>query len=57
MFRSLSSQEEGKAMSIVFRIVIVLVCAYAGWQSASAQFAELPPSPQSDIASHQMLTK
>jgi hypothetical protein len=44
-------------MSIVFRIVIVLVCAYAGWQSAGAQFAELPPSQQSDIASHPMLTK
>ena len=28
-------------MSIGFRVGIVLVCAYAGWQTASAQFAEL----------------
>ena len=29
-------------MSIGFRVAIVLVCAYAGWQTASAQFGELP---------------
>jgi hypothetical protein len=32
-------------MSIGFRIAIVLVCAYAGWQTGSVQFAE-PPVPQ-----------
>jgi hypothetical protein len=37
-------------MNIVFRIAIILICAYAGWQSASAQFAELPQAQQSDEA-------
>lgn len=37
-------------MSIIFRIAIVLVCAYAGWQSANAQFAELPQVQQSEEA-------
>lgn len=27
-------------MSIGFRVAIVLVCAYAGWQTASVQFGE-----------------
>jgi hypothetical protein len=36
-------------MSIIFRIAIVLVCAYAGWQSAGAQFAELPQAQQNDV--------
>jgi hypothetical protein len=32
-------------MSIGMRIAIVLVCAYAGWQTGSVHFAE-PPAPQ-----------
>jgi hypothetical protein len=27
-------------MSIGFRIAIVMMCAYAGWQTGSVQFAE-----------------
>jgi hypothetical protein len=42
-------------MSIGFRIAVILLCAYAGWQSASAQFTELP-TPQS-AQSNQVLTK
>jgi hypothetical protein len=33
-------------MSIGFRIVIVVVCAYAGWQTAGVQFGELPEPRQ-----------
>ena len=29
-------------MSISFQVVMVLVCAYAGWETASLQFVELP---------------
>lgn len=47
-------------MSIGFRIAIVLVCAYAGWQTGSVQFAE-PPGPQymtqSGVLPQQALTK
>jgi hypothetical protein len=32
-------------MSIGIRIAIVLVCAYAGWQTGNVQFAE-PPGHQ-----------
>jgi hypothetical protein len=33
-------------MTIGLRIAIVLLCAYAGWQTAIVQFAELPVSQQ-----------
>jgi hypothetical protein len=33
-------------MSISFRVVMVLVCAYAGWDTASLQFGDLPDSQQ-----------
>jgi hypothetical protein len=35
-------------MSITFRVVMVLVCAYAGWETASLQFGELP-DPQQQV--------
>jgi hypothetical protein len=35
-------------MSIGLRIVIVLVCAYAGWYTASVQFGELPKPQQQE---------
>jgi hypothetical protein len=38
----LSRQAKGKVMSIGLRITIGLVCAYAGWYTASVQFGELP---------------
>jgi hypothetical protein len=47
-------------MSIGFRVVIVLVCAYAGWQTASVQFGELPELQhltQSGVLPQQALTK
>jgi hypothetical protein len=48
-------------MSIGFRVGVVLVCAYAGWQTASAQFAELPNPQQltqeSSVRSQEALTK
>ena len=34
-------------MSISFQVVMVLVCAYAGWETASLQFVELPTTQQS----------
>jgi hypothetical protein len=47
-------------MSIGIRIAIVLVCAYAGWQTGSVQFAE-PAGPQnltpSGVLSQQALAK
>jgi hypothetical protein len=47
-------------MSIGFRIAIVLVCAYAGWQTGSVQFAE-PPAlqhlTQSGVLPQPALTK
>jgi len=33
-------------MPIGFRVGIILVCAYAGWQTASVQFGELPEPQQ-----------
>jgi hypothetical protein len=33
-------------MSISFRVVMILVCAYAGWETASLQFGELPEPQQ-----------
>jgi hypothetical protein len=33
-------------MSTIIRILIVLVCAYAGSTVAGAQFSELPDAPQ-----------
>jgi hypothetical protein len=33
-------------MSIGFRVVMVLVCAYAGWQTAGVQFREMPEPQQ-----------
>jgi hypothetical protein len=33
-------------MAIGLRIVILLCCAYAGWQTASVQFGELPEFQQ-----------
>jgi hypothetical protein len=47
-------------MSIGFRVAIVLVCAYAGWQTAGVQFGELPEPPyltQSGVPSQQALLK
>ena len=47
-------------MSIGFRVAIVLVCAYAGWQTASVQFGELPEPQyltQSGVLPQQALTK
>jgi hypothetical protein len=48
-------------MSIGFRVGIVLVCAYAGWQTASVQFADLPNRQQltqeTNVRSQQALTK
>lgn len=48
-------------MSIGFRVAIVLVCAYAGWQTANVQFGELPGpqqlTQQTGVLSHQVLTK
>jgi hypothetical protein len=44
-------------MSVIFRIAVVLVCAYAGWQSANARFSKLPQLQQSEVASHEALTK
>jgi len=47
-------------MSIGFRVAIVLVCAYAGWQTASVQFGELPEHhdlTQSGVRPQQALTK
>jgi hypothetical protein len=35
------------AMSISFQVVMVLACAYAGWETASLQFVELPTTQQS----------
>jgi hypothetical protein len=29
-------------MSIMFRAVMILVCAYAGWETAGLQIGELP---------------
>ena len=34
-------------MSISFQVLMVLVCAYAGWETASLQFVELPTTQQS----------
>jgi hypothetical protein len=33
-------------MSTIIRVVIVMVCAYAGSTVAGAQFSELPEIPQ-----------
>lgn len=48
-------------MSISLRIIMLLVCGYAGWQTASFQFRELPEpqhlTQQSGVRSHQALTK
>lgn len=47
-------------MSMGFRVAIVLVCAYAGWQAAGVQFGELPESQhlaQSGALPQQALTK
>jgi hypothetical protein len=47
-------------MSIGFRVAIVLVCTYAGWQTASVQFGELPEPQhltQSGVPPQQALTK
>jgi hypothetical protein len=47
-------------MSICFRVAIMLVCAYAGWQTASVQLGELPETPhltQSGVLPQQALTK
>jgi hypothetical protein len=48
-------------MSIGFRVAIVLVCAYAGWQTASVQFGELPelqqPTQSGGVLAQHPLTK
>jgi hypothetical protein len=47
-------------MSIGIRVAIVLVCAYAGWQTANVQFGELPEPQhltQSGVLSQEPLTK
>jgi len=33
-------------MSITFRVLFILVCAYAGWETASFQLQRLPESEQ-----------
>ena len=33
-------------MSIKFRVLFILVCAYAGWETASFQLQRLPESEQ-----------
>jgi hypothetical protein len=33
-------------MFISFRIVVVLFCAYAGWETANLQFGDLPEPQQ-----------
>jgi hypothetical protein len=38
---SLSRKAKGKVMSIGLRIVIPLVFAYSGWQTASVEFGEM----------------
>jgi hypothetical protein len=47
-------------MSIGFRVAIVLVCAYAGWQTAGVRFGE-PAEPQhltqSGVLSQRALTE
>jgi hypothetical protein len=35
-------------MAIGLRVVIVLVCAYAGWYAGSVQFGELPEPQQQE---------
>ena len=35
-------------MAVGLRIVIFLCCAYAGWQTASVQFGEMPESQQQE---------
>jgi hypothetical protein len=47
-------------MSICSRVAIILVCAYAGWQTASVQFGERPDSQhlmQSGVLPQQALIK
>jgi hypothetical protein len=43
---SLRLTKTGKAMSIKFQVLIILVCAYAGWETASFQLQQLPESKQ-----------
>ncbi len=33
-------------MSITFRVVMILFCAYAGWETANFQLQQLPESEQ-----------
>ena len=33
-------------MSITFRVLMMLACAYAGWETASFQLQQLPESEQ-----------
>ena len=41
-----SNKKTGKAMSITFRVVMILFCAYAGWETANFQLQQLPESEQ-----------
>ena len=44
-------------MSIGFRVAIVLVCAYAGWQTAGVRELPEPQHLTSGVLSQQALTK
>jgi hypothetical protein len=33
-------------MSIIFRVLVILTCAYAGWETANFQLQQLPESEQ-----------
>ena len=33
-------------MSVCFRVIMILACAYAGWEIASLQFEDLPEPQQ-----------
>ena len=33
-------------MSITFRVLMILACAYAGWETANFQLEQLPESQQ-----------
>ena len=33
-------------MSIIFRVLMILTCAYAGWETANYQLQPLPESEQ-----------
>jgi hypothetical protein len=44
---SLARTTQEAAMSIIIRVIIVLVCAYAGSVVAGAQFSDIPDPYQS----------